>query len=41
LFAADCSFLIEFSTVSLTIMTPVSSTNVAMVLFDVDGTSLI
>jgi hypothetical protein len=41
LLTADCSFLVEISTVSPTTMTAVSSANVAMVLFDVstkDGT---
>jgi hypothetical protein len=41
LLTADCSFLVEISTVSLIAMTAVSSANVAMVLFDVVGTSLI
>jgi hypothetical protein len=41
LFIADCSFLVVFQTVSPTVMTAVSSANVAMVLFDVVGTSLI
>jgi hypothetical protein len=41
LFIADYSFLIEFQTVSPIAMTAVSSANVAMVLFDVVGTSLI
>jgi hypothetical protein len=41
MFTVDCSFLVEFSTVSPTAMTVVSSANVAMVLFDVVGTSLI
>jgi hypothetical protein len=38
LLAADCSFLVELSTVS---SIAVSSANVAMVLFNVVGTSLI
>jgi hypothetical protein len=37
----DCSFLVELSMVSPVAMTAVSSANVAMVLFDVVGTSLI
>jgi hypothetical protein len=41
LFRVDCSFLVEFSTVSPTAMTTVSSANAAMVLFNVVGTSLI
>jgi hypothetical protein len=41
MFTADCLFLAEFSTVSSTAMTAVSSANVAIVLFDVVGTSLI
>jgi hypothetical protein len=41
LLTADCSFLVEISTVSPITMTAVSSANVAMVLFDVVGTSLI
>jgi hypothetical protein len=41
LLSADCSILVEFSTISPIAMTAVSSANVAMVLFDVDGTSLI
>jgi hypothetical protein len=41
LLTADCSFLVEISTVSLIALTAVSSANVAMVLFDVVGTSLI
>jgi hypothetical protein len=40
LFTADCSFLVEFSTVSPTAVTAVSSANVAMVLFNVVDTSL-
>jgi hypothetical protein len=40
LLTADCSFLVEISTVSPIAMTAVSSANVAMVLFDVVGTSL-
>jgi hypothetical protein len=41
LLTADCSFLVEISVVSPIAMTAVSSANVAMVLFDVVGTSLI
>jgi hypothetical protein len=41
LFTADCSFLVEFSTVFPIAMTAVSSANVVMVLVDVVGTSLI
>jgi hypothetical protein len=41
LFTADCSFLVELSTVSPIAMTAVSSANVTMVLFHVVGTSLI
>jgi hypothetical protein len=41
LFTADCSFLVEFSTVSLFAMIAVSPANVVMALFDVVGTSLI
>jgi hypothetical protein len=41
LLTADCSFLVEISTVSPIVMTAVSSANVVMVLFDVVGTSLI
>jgi hypothetical protein len=41
LMTADCSFLVEISAVSRIAMTAVSSANVAMVLFDVVGTSLI
>jgi hypothetical protein len=41
LLTADCSFLVEISTVSPIAMTAVSSANVAMVLFDVVGSSLI
>jgi hypothetical protein len=41
LLTADCSFLFEISTVSPIAMTAVSSANVAVVLFDVVGTSLI
>jgi hypothetical protein len=41
LLTADCSFLVEISTVSPIVMTAVSSANVAMVLFDVVGKSLI
>jgi hypothetical protein len=41
LLTADRSFLVEISTVSPIAMTAVSSANVAMVLFDVVGTSLI
>jgi hypothetical protein len=33
LFTVDCNFPVEFSTVSPTAMTAVSSANVAMVLF--------
>jgi hypothetical protein len=40
LLTADCSFLVELSTVSPIAMTAVSSANVAMVLFGVVGTSL-
>jgi hypothetical protein len=35
LLTADCTFLVEISTVSPIAMTAVSSANVAMVLFDV------
>jgi hypothetical protein len=41
LFTTDYSFLVELSTVSPTAMTAVSSANVAVVLFNVVGTSLI
>jgi hypothetical protein len=41
LLTADCNFLVEISTDSPIAMTAVSSANVAMVLFDVVGTSLI
>jgi hypothetical protein len=41
LLTGDCSFLVELSKVPLIAMTAVSSANVAMVLFDVVGTSLI
>jgi hypothetical protein len=41
LLTADCSFLVEIPTVSPIAMTAVSSAKVAMVLFDVVGTSLI
>jgi hypothetical protein len=41
LLTADCSCLVEISTVFPVAMTAVSSSNVAMVLFDVVGTSLI
>jgi hypothetical protein len=40
LLTADCSFLVEISTVSPIVMTAVSSANVAMVVFDVVGTVL-
>jgi hypothetical protein len=40
LLTADCSFPVEISTVSPIAMPAVSSANVAMVLFDVVGTSL-
>jgi hypothetical protein len=40
LITANCIFLVE-STVSPTVMTAVSSANLAMVLFNVVGTSLI
>jgi hypothetical protein len=41
LLTADCSFLVEFSTVSPTAMTAASSANVAVVLFDVVRMSLV
>jgi hypothetical protein len=41
LLTADCSFLVEHSTVSRIAITAVSSANVTMVLFDVVGSSLI
>jgi hypothetical protein len=41
LLTADCSFLVEISTVSPIAMTAGSSANVTMVLFNVVGTSLI
>jgi hypothetical protein len=41
LLTADCNFLVEISAVTPIAMTAVSSGNVAMVLFDVVGTSLI
>jgi hypothetical protein len=41
LLTADCSFLVELTTVSPIAMAAVSSAYVAMVLFDVVGTSLI
>jgi hypothetical protein len=41
LFTADCGFLVEFSTVSPTAMTAVSFASMAMVLFNVGGTSLV
>jgi hypothetical protein len=41
LLTADYSFLVEISTVSPIAITAVSPANVAMVLFDVAGTSLI